>query len=141
MRLRRLTRRRHHPHGRHPTRGGDCSRTVASPHRGLPFALSQARRPLGGAEDDVLAYLAFPPEHWRRICSNKPLERLNRAVKRRTDVVEAFPNEAAMVRLVGLVLAERHDSWQVTRCHFSAESLAKLTLTPAPRAIAVIART
>jgi len=68
----------------------------------------------------------FPPEHWTRIYSTNPLERLNKEIKRRTNVVGVFPDEASVIRLVGSVLMEVSDEWQVGRRYFSKESMRKL---------------
>lgn len=78
------------------------------------------------AEDDVLAHLAFPKEHWPQLHSTNPLERLNGEIKRRTDVVGIFPNEAAIVRLVGATLMEQNDEWAASRSRYmTLEKLAQ----------------
>jgi transposase-like protein len=84
------------------------------------------------AETEVLAYLAFPPAHWRQLWSTNSLERLNKEIKRRTNVVGIFPTPGAVLRLVGALLAEQHDEWAVGRRYFSAESLALLRSEDAP---------
>ena len=83
------------------------------------------------AEPDVLAYMTFPKEHWTKIHSVNPLERLNAEVKRRTNVVGIFPNEDAITRLVGAILLEQNDEWAVQRARYlTLETIAPLSDDP-----------
>jgi transposase-like protein len=90
---------------------------------------------LAQAEDDILAYMAFPAELWTRIYSTNPLERLNKEVKRRTNVVGVFPDGGSVMRLVGAVLLEIADEWQVGRRYFSLDTMARL-IEPQPLMVA-----
>ena len=82
------------------------------------------------AEADVLAFMTFPKEHRAKIHSTNPLERLNGEIKRRTDVVGIFPNEAAVTRLVGAILLEQNDEWAIQRRYMTLETLAPISDAP-----------
>ena len=79
------------------------------------------------SEADVLAHMDFPVQHRTKIHSTNPLERLNKEVKRRPDVVGIFPNEAAIIRLIGAVLLEANDEWQLQHRYMQTEAMIELT--------------
>jgi len=81
---------------------------------------------LEAAEEDLLAFYRFPPEHWSKLRSTNPLERVNREIGRRSDVVGIFPNDASLIRLAGMLLIEQNDEWLVGRRYLSQESLTAL---------------
>ena len=96
--------------------------------RGRPAAaeMAEARAFIDDSETDVLAHLDFPEQHRTKTHSTNPLERLNKEVKRRADVVGIFPNEASIIRLIGAVLLEQNDEWQLQHRYMQVEAMAEL---------------
>ena len=94
---------------------------------------------MDSSREDVLAYMDFPREHWPQIASTNPLERVNKEIKRRSDVVGIFPNDEAIIRLVGALMLETNDEWTVARRYMALESLARITDTANHRLPAVAA--
>ncbi len=100
----------------------------------LEPTVPKVARLLEEAEDDLLAFMGFPREHWSKLRSTNPLERINREIGRRSDVVGIYPNDESLLRLSGALLLEQTDEWLVSRRYLSVESLTKLypeeTATP-----------
>jgi putative transposase len=101
--------------------GPSCTRSWPCSSPGSPRPPRSSPAPRG----DVTAYATFPRAHWRKISSTNPLERINKEIKRRSNVVGIFPDDASVIRLVGAVLLEQHDEWAVAeRRYLSEESMA-----------------
>ena len=92
----------------------------------LQGSAPKVARLLLDAEEELLAFMSFPAEHWSKLRSTNPLERVNREVGRRSDVVGIYPNDAALIRLAGALLIEQNDEWLVGRRYLSVESLGPL---------------
>ena len=98
----------------------------------LGSQLPKVETMLREAADDITAFADFPVPHWKKIWSTNPLERLNKKIKHRTDVVGVFPNPAALLRLAGAVLGEIHDEWQVSDRRYLSEKSMTILANPKP---------
>ena len=115
---------------------GEAHARLAEVTLALGQSAPKVARLLEGAEDDLLAFMAFPAEHWSKLRSTNPLERVNREIGRRSDVVGIYPNDAALIRLAGSLLIEQNDEWLVGRRYLSIESLeAVLTRSADPEGV------
>ncbi len=103
--------------------GAEARERLAGVAAALEQTAPKVARLLAEAEDELLAFMAFPAEHWTKLRSTNPLERVNREIGRRSDVVGIYPNDAALVRLAGALLIEQNDEWLVGRRYLSEESL------------------
>ena len=107
-----------------------CARLSSSPIAPLPVKLCPRLGSfIDDSETDVLTHLDFPSQHRTRIHSTNSLERLNKEVKRRADVVGIFPNEGSIIRLIGAVLLEANDEWQTQNRYMQTEPMAELIAT------------
>ena len=110
---------------------GEARERLAGVVAALEQTTPKVARLLEGAEDELLAYMAFPREHWCKLRSTNPLERVNREIGRRSDVVGIYPNDAALIRLAGALLIEQNDEWLVNRRYLSEESMQAVLAKPA----------
>jgi transposase-like protein len=110
--------------------GEEARERLAGVAAALEQSAPKVARLLAGAEEELLAFMSFPAEHWPKLRSTNPLERVNREIGRRSDVVGIYPNDAALVRLAGALLIEQNDEWLVSRRYLSAESLQAVLARP-----------
>ncbi len=108
--------------------------TLAESHPGIATMLTDAKV-------DLTAFADFPQAHWRKVWSTNPIERLNKEIKRRTDVVGIFPNNDALLRLAACVLIEAHDEWQDASRRYLSESSMALLYPPEPTSLPTVITT